>query len=108
MTDWLGDYLREAMGDRVTHFADLDLNGGHVVPPPVITEIRKMSAVLAVPAELLMDEGAIPDTREHLPLVLYPWRTRLRLRLGEARIRWAERTYRWISGEDLPEPGDWR
>lgn len=65
---------------------------------------RKLSAIMVVPDELLMDAGIIPDTRPRVPI---PWRTRLRYRIDDWRERMARRAYRLIAGYDPPEPEDY-
>jgi len=66
--------------------------------------ISKQVAYINVSDELLMDTGAVPDTRVRKPV---PWRTRLRYRIGDLREKLARRAYRAIAGYDVPEPGDW-
>jgi hypothetical protein len=67
---------------------------------------HKLSAVIEVPDELLMDAGLIPDTRPPLPPPT--WRTRLRRKLGAWRERAARRAYKSIAGY-WPDNGedDW-
>jgi hypothetical protein len=73
-------------------------SSGEPEPELLVTE---HAMYIPVSDELLMDCGAMPDTREHKPI---PWRTRLRWRLGEKRERTAELAYRLIAGHDVPEP----
>lgn len=74
--------------------------------PPVDTEpsvvplrVTKYSAWVPVSTELLMDAGAIPDTRPRPP-----WHRRLRWRAGRWRERAARLAYRAVSGEWPYEP----
>lgn len=80
---------------------------GFLVPPGLDGEVlmRKLSACIEVSDELLMDYGAIPDTR---PPYRPPWRTRLRWKTDRWRTRAARRAYKIIDG-DWPddEPEDW-
>jgi hypothetical protein len=61
--------------------------------------VTKASAWLMVSTEMLMDAGALPDTRPRPP-----WRRRARWRIAAARERWARRAYRLIAGEWPHEP----
>lgn len=65
---------------------------------------HKLSSVVCVPNELLMDAGVIPDTRPPLPPPT--WRTRVRYRIGAWRERAAERAYKIIAGYEVPKV-DW-
>lgn len=67
-------------------------------------DVTKVSAIYAVPPELLMDIGEIPDTR---PPVHISRRRRLRWWLSERRERVAQRAYRVLSGQPFPDPSDW-
>jgi hypothetical protein len=60
----------------------------------------KLSYVIQVPDELLMDAGVIPDTRVRRPPSL---RSRLRWRVAAARERAGGLAYRLIAGHDVPE-----
>jgi hypothetical protein len=62
--------------------------------------IQKHAMYLQIPDELLMDYGAIPDTRPRVPVSR---RMRLRWRLDRDRERLARWAYRRIAGCDLPE-----
>jgi hypothetical protein len=67
--------------------------------------IQKHAAYIEVPEELLMDYGAIPDTRAHRTV---PKRTRMRWWLAGKRTRAAELAYHLIAGEDPPQAdGTW-
>lgn len=70
------------------------------------TTTRKLSSVVVVPNEMLMDAGIIPDTRPKPPPPT--WRTRLRWKRGEWRERAARRAYKIIAGY-WPDNGedDW-
>lgn len=63
---------------------------------------HKLTTVINVPDDLLMDMGFIPDTREHRPV---PWRWRLRWKVGAWRDRAARRAYKIIAG-DWPDDGE--
>lgn len=63
-------------------------------------EAEKFSAWVFASDELLMDYGAIPDTR---PPVHVPWRRRLRWRLTAKREVLARWAFRRIAGYDVPE-----
>jgi hypothetical protein len=58
---------------------------------------RKVTGYIEVSDELLMDCGAIPDTRPKPPPL--PWRWRLRNRISDLRERAARRAYKIIAGE---------
>jgi hypothetical protein len=77
-----------------------------VVPAGEPLNVRKLSAVIEVPDELLMDYGLIPDTRPKPPPP--SWRTRLRWKRDEWRERTARRAYKVIAGY-WPDNGkdDW-
>jgi hypothetical protein len=62
--------------------------------------VTKHAVMLPVSEELLMDCGAIPDTRERKPISR---RTLRRWRLSARRERLAELAYRLIAGHDVPE-----
>lgn len=61
---------------------------------------RKLSCVVQVPDELLMDTGVIPDTRTRKQPSR---RTRLRWRIDASREYLARWVYRRLTGEDVPE-----
>jgi hypothetical protein len=80
--------FRDSMGADDRPMADADMT------------VRKSAAWLLVPDELLMDAGAIPDTRVRRPLSL---RARARYRVAATRERAARLAYRLIAGYDVPE-----
>lgn len=95
--DALGDYSfarPRPPGDPVNAFSQASLDA------------RKLSSVVVVPNELLMDAGIIPDTRPKPPPP--SWRTRLRRKRGEWRERAARHAYKVIAGY-WPDGGedDW-
>jgi hypothetical protein len=112
--DWLTGYFAKMMPDVDAWFAEHAAEP--VVGRPVVVPMgepfsfamntSKLSASIAVPNELLMDYGVIPDTRPPLPPP--SWRTRLRWKIGDWRTRAARRAYKIIDG-DWPddEPEDW-
>jgi hypothetical protein len=63
--------------------------------------IDKKATVIALPDELAMDYGLIPDTRERKPVTR---RTRFRWWRSRQRERAASLAYRLIAGYDPPEP----
>jgi len=65
--------------------------------------IDKRAAVIEVPVDLLMDMGAIPDTR----VPNKPYRPTLRRRIRDWRERIAYRAFRLIAGYDVPDREDW-
>ncbi len=67
---------------------------------------RKEAMYLAVPNELAMEYGLIPDTRPQQPPVRRPLRERLRIRAAPFRERLGARVYRLITGFDVPEYED--
>ena len=81
-------------------------------PNPLDTLLisRKVSAVIEVSNELLMDYGIIPDTRPKPPPL--PWRARARRKIAGTVADWREQTarraYKIIAGE-WPDDreGDW-
>lgn len=77
------------------HWHEHTLNAEH--------NARKVSAIIEVPDELLMDYGLIPDTRPPRPPT--PWRWRLRNRIAGWREQSARLAYRAIAGE-WPDSGD--
>jgi hypothetical protein len=102
------DYFARMMPDVEAWFAE------HAAQPVVARsfiempagEIRKLSSVIEVPDELLMDAGLIPDTRPKPPPPTR--RQRIRRKLGDWRERAARRAYRIIAGY-WPDNGedDW-
>lgn len=68
-------------------------------------DARKFTAHIQVSEELLMDQGAIPDTRPPLPPPT--WRTRLRRKREAWRERAAKRAYKIIAGYEPPNLEDW-
>jgi hypothetical protein len=94
--------IEELLADAIRSFGPAGPDDGpqpeYLIPPAF-----KHSAIVEVSEALLMDCGAIPDTREHKPI---PWRTRFRWWRGEKRERAAELAYRAIAGHDAPEQ-DW-
>jgi hypothetical protein len=103
--DVLGRWFDEMMPQALRWFdeAALTEGEGHLVPPPFLDSVRKMSATMLVPNELLMDQGVIPDTREHEPV---PWRSRLRWKIRDARTRLGQIAYRVAAGEWPPDGED--
>jgi len=67
---------------------------------PADLTVRKLSAIVDVSDELLMDMGAIPDTRPPRPPL--PWKRRMRNRAAGWRERLAGRAYKIIAGYDVP------
>ena len=65
-------------------------------------DVRIVSGYILVSEELLMDCGAIPDTREYKPVHL-PWRWHLHMKIGNWRERIAYRAFRVIAGYEVPE-----
>jgi hypothetical protein len=61
--------------------------------------IRKASAIIEVPVDLLMDTGAIPDTR----VPNKPYRPPLRQRIQAWRERIAYRAFKAIAGYGVPD-----
>lgn len=76
-----------------------------VEPMNELPTVRKISSVVQVPNELLMDAGLIPDTRPKPPPL--PWRWRVRNRIADWRERAACRAFKIIAGYDVPEQEDW-
>lgn len=83
------DGMRETMAGLPRTLAE----GAKLVP-------EKLSCLIQVPDELLMDAGVIPDTR----IRKQPSRrTRLRWRIDASREYVARWVYRRLTGEDVPE-----
>lgn len=55
---FIDDYLSARLGNLLVNGGENEQ--GHLVPPLLV---EKVTAYLEVPEELLMDCGAIPDTR---------------------------------------------
>lgn len=70
--------------------------------PPRIT-VHKVEGYIPISEELLMDEGAIPDTR---PKVKIRWRTRLRWRVNHGRERFGLWAYWKITGDRIRTDDD--
>jgi hypothetical protein len=90
------DVLNERLADALT---GLRLEQEEAVGRPELL-VTKHAMTLPVSEELLMDCGAIPDTRERKPIAR---RARLRWWLSGRRERAAELAYRVIAGHDVPE-----
>jgi len=71
---------------------------------PADLAVRKLSAIAQVPDELLMDMGAIPDTRPPRPPLPRKWR--MRNRVAGWRERLAGRAYKIIAGYEVPDQED--
>jgi hypothetical protein len=95
------DVLNERLADALTglHPEQEETGDGgeqqeHLIPP-----LLKHEIMVQVSDGLLMDCGAIPDTRERKPIAR---RTLLRWWLSGRRERAAELAYRVIAGHDVP------
>ena len=104
-------WIDEWLSDRLTSFGDVDGGGGeggYLLPQPpfgekVAVSFAKMSAVIPVSLDLLMDEGVIPDTRPKTMRKPPSRRERFRMSRSRWRRSVAEWLYELISGEELPE-----
>lgn len=102
---FLDAYLAERIGPLLAEPAPGVADPGHLVPPVMVENMHKLSVILPVSEEMLMDCGVIPDTRPRPVLTRRQRFARWRRRKTEgARMAVAGRTYRLISGEDVPEP----
>jgi hypothetical protein len=112
-SDALGRFFDEMMPQALKFFDDVTAMPQHetvrplgeplgfLVPPGNDLTVTKLSAVIQVPDELLMDAGIIPDTRPPRPPL--PWRWRMRNRIGgwrEIIARWA---FKIIAGYEVPD-----
>lgn len=108
----LADYFDQMMPD-VLRFLDESIGtpGGPDDPLDKIIRrptgeydgITKLSAVIPVSDELLMDMGMLPDTRVRKPL---PWRWRMRNRVSGWREKLACWAYKAIAGYEVPDGYD--
>ena len=105
---FIDDYLAERVAPLLAELAPGEVDQGHLVPPVMVENMRKLSVILPVSEEMPMDCGVIPDTRPRPVLSRRErfaiWRRR---KTDGARMAVAGRAYRLISGEDVPEPEDW-
>lgn len=79
------------------------------LPPYARADVPEMTVVkhqafVPVSYELLMDVGAIPDTREHKPI---PRRLRFRWWRARKREYLAVWIYERVSGDKFPNPSDY-
>lgn len=91
--EFLRERLSEVLGGEMPASEIPDSSPGLLIP-------RKLAMHMEVPVELLMDAGAIPDTRERKPV---PRRTRVRWHISAGRERAARWAFRRIAGYDVPE-----
>jgi hypothetical protein len=95
--EWLREVAAKLSADQ-PEGRDLAYN-----PAPELT-VHKSFGFVTLSNDLLMDVGAIPDTR---PPVHIPWRRRLRRRLNAWREQVGRKVGGWIAGVDLSDPDDW-
>lgn len=99
----MDEALRRIWEDAAARL-DADLPPGirlEVDTTPLV--VTKYSGYLVASDDVLMDAGAIPDTR---PPVRTPWHRRLRWRWQAWRERAGRKVGGWIAGVDLSER-DW-
>lgn len=99
----LDSFFDEFMPQALKFFDDQAFEFGlsDRMAEPVTIDPRKQVSYIDVPVELLMDMGAIPDTRPPRPPL--PWRWRLRNRVAGWREKLAYRAFRAIAGYDAPD-----
>lgn len=111
-SDWLTDHFASMMSrgqlgtreaekwfpEQVRGTAPEPPADGFLIPPGMAEELhaRLISSYIEVPNELLMDFGAIPDTRPKPPPPT--WRQKLRSKAEEWREQGARRAYKAIAG----------
>jgi len=102
----LSDYLRESY-ERLTENPDWNSHG---VQHPYIAA-KKISAIIPVSQEMLMDVGAIPDSRPKIEHPKHPkptWRPRFYCWRSRQKERLTYWLFEKLMGYPVPDPDDYR
>jgi hypothetical protein len=102
MSNWLEDYLRDNVGSAVGSALGASADADVLMPEMTV---QKMSAYIPVSYELMMDAGAIPDTRP--PRKPLTRRERFRWWRSGLRDRFATWLYERVSGDKFPDLSDY-
>lgn len=71
---------------------------------PFKLNVQKLSYMIQIPDEVLIDMGLMDDTREPIKISR---RRRLRWWVSRQRERFAHRVFKLIAGYEMPDPSDY-